>query len=60
MKNIVLLLTVSLGLVACENDGPAERLGEEIDRAAGQLGDAAQDAGNAVEDLCEDATSQNC
>ena len=56
MKNIVLLLTVSLGLVACENDGPAERLGEEIDRAAGQL----EDAGNAVEDLCEDATSQNC
>ncbi len=60
MKNIVLLLTVCLGLVACENDGPAERLGEEIDRAAGQVEDAARDAGNAVEDLCEDATSQNC
>ena len=40
----VLLCT---GLAACErNDGPAERAGESLDKAA-------TDAGNAVEDACE-------
>jgi len=42
----------TLALTACE-DGAAERLGENIDNAA-------QDAGNAVEDLCEDVTDRNC
>lgn len=40
----VLLCT---GLAACErNDGPAERAGESLDKAA-------TDVGNAVEDACE-------
>lgn len=47
---IVLLLT--LGLTACE-DGPAEQFGEELDRAA-------QDVGNAVEDACEELSNRPC
>lgn len=54
----MLLFTAALTLTACERGG-AERLGSEID-------DAARDAGNAVEDLCEDvldavdAANRNC
>ena len=54
----ILLFAFVVSLTACE-DGPAERLGENID-------DAATDAGNAVEDLCEDikdaadAANRNC
>lgn len=48
----VLLFTCVISLTACD-DGSAENLGESID-------DAARDAGNAVEDLCEDVTDRNC
>ena len=54
----VLLFAFIVSLTACE-DGSAERLGENVD-------DAATDAGNAVEDLCEDikdaagADNKNC
>ena len=45
----VLALMFTLGLTACDmNEGPAEEVGENIDNAM-------TDAGNAVEDLCEDA-----
>ena len=67
----VTALILSLGLAACEQDGPAEDLGERIDNAAEDVQDAANDAGhavedaatdagNAVEDACEDATGENC
>ena len=59
MKHIsILLFAFVISLTACE-DGSAERLGENIDNAA-------RDAGNAVEDLCEDikdavdAADRNC
>ena len=42
----VLVAALSLGVVACEKKGPAERAGEKIDKAA-------TDAGNAIEDKCE-------
>lgn len=58
-KAIAMLLVIfSLGLTACD-DGPAEDLGERID-------DATTDAGNAIEDACEDvkdaagADNKNC
>jgi len=53
MKFISLLMLLSaLSLTACDR-GPAERLGEDLDRAA-------TDLGNAVEDACEDVSDQNC
>jgi hypothetical protein len=51
MRKSILLLTLLLSAfltVACERQGPAERVGEQIDEAA-------EDFGNAVEDACEDA-----
>lgn len=53
MKFIALLtLLGSLALTACD-EGPAERLGEDLDNAA-------TDIGNAVEDACEEASNRNC
>lgn len=53
MKYLALLVVLSsLGLTACE-EGPAERIGADIDQAA-------TDLGNAVEDACEDVSDQNC
>ena len=54
----ILLFAFAITLTACEK-GSGERFGESID-------DAARDAGNAVEDLCEDirdavdAANWNC
>lgn len=45
LQSIAVLFSI-LMLAAC-NEGPAERMGENID-------DAINDAGNAVEDACED------
>ena len=53
MKYLAFLtLLGTLGLTSC-NEGPAERLGEDIDNAA-------TDIGNAVEDACEDVANSNC
>jgi hypothetical protein len=47
MKIIPLLFMVSLlGLSACEEKGPAERMGENIDEAVEEVTDAVQDATN--------------
>lgn len=54
-----LLLLATLSLTACE-EGPAEKMGRDIDNAARDVGDAARDAGNAIEDACEDVTDSNC
>jgi len=44
---LALLLTAFL-MVACERQGPAERVGEQIDETA-------EDVANAAEDACENA-----
>ena len=46
LQSIAALFMAILLLAAC-NEGPAERMGENID-------DAINDAGNAIEDACED------
>ena len=71
----ILALVMLLGLAGCEEEGPGEQIGEEIDRVAGDLqdrvrnstdairdaaSDTATDVRNAVEDLCEDATDRDC
>ncbi len=72
MKRMMGLILVTLfAITACERDGPAERFGEDVDQAAGnienaardaadRLEDVATDAGNAIEDACEEATDRNC
>jgi hypothetical protein len=48
LRTIILLLTVTVFCVACEEKGPMEKAGEKMDQAV-------QDAGNSVEDACENA-----
>lgn len=53
MKRMTLLpFLFALALAACE-DGPAERLGEDIDRAVDDIGDAAEEA-------CEEVSNRPC
>jgi hypothetical protein len=51
---LALFLAVStLGLAACEQEGPAERAGEAVDDAAENAGEALERAGEKVEDEAE-------
>lgn len=47
-----LLASASLGMVACERDGPVENAAEEID-------DAVDDVGDEIEDGVDEATDEN-
>lgn len=60
MPALALLLGLgTLGLVACDNEGPAERAGEKLDNAAERVGDAinpkgpAEKAGEAVDNAAD-------
>ena len=59
-KAALALLIVSMALVACEQEGPGERLGEAADEIGDSVKDGAEDFGNAVEDACEEASGENC
>lgn len=52
--SILTLVLAILGagpmLTACEEEGPAEKVGEEIDRATEETRDKIEDAGDKVED----------
>ena len=63
---IASLFLAGLLVVACEQDGPAERAGEAIDDAADELRDGGDNIANAIEDACEevkegvDAKDKDC
>lgn len=43
---VAMTLIAGLGLAACEEQGPAEQLGESIDETADEIGDGIKDATN--------------
>lgn len=49
----VWLSAAALSISACEQEGPAERAGKEIDRAAEKAGDKIEDAGDKVQDAVD-------
>ncbi|MEE4304905.1 MAG: hypothetical protein V2J19_12230 [Wenzhouxiangella sp.] len=52
-----LLLALSVGMLAgCEQQGPAEEAGEEVDEAVEEAGDNMEEAAEEVEDEVDDAT----
>jgi hypothetical protein len=55
ISKLLLVLTVaSFSIVSCDSDdGVAERAGEAMDNAGKEIEQAAADAGNAIEDACE-------
>lgn len=49
MKKLIVLFAV-LGLVACTQEGPAEKAGRSIDNAADKAGHSLERAGEKVQD----------
>ena len=50
---VLTLLGAVTVLPACEEEGPFEEAGEEIDQAANELGDS-------LEEACEEISQENC
>ncbi|WP_197054402.1 hypothetical protein [Nitrosococcus oceani] len=50
---IALLLSGSAWLSGCEQEGPAERAGENIDQTMEDAGDRMEDAGDRMEDATD-------
>ena len=48
--SFLLALGLSAFTIACDDDGPAEETGEEIDDAADDVGDAVDEAGESASD----------
>jgi len=44
----VLTGIISFGIFACEQEGPAEKVGEKIDEAVEEAGEAVEEAGDKV------------
>lgn len=57
-RTLVLALVLVFVATACEEKGPAERLGEKVDNAAEQVQEGAEDVGDAIEDACEDVKEE--
>ncbi|GAB2803547.1 hypothetical protein GCM10027040_34870 [Halomonas shantousis] len=58
LKKFALALVVALmtfGMVGCDNDGPAEEAGENVDNAMDNAGDSMENAGEDIQDAAEDA-----
>lgn len=60
MKKIALLVVAMLfgALVACTDQGPAERAGEEIDEAAESAQRDLEEAGEEIDDAVDDAREE--
>lgn len=57
-KTLLSLLAASLltvGLAACQKEGPAEKAGKEIDNAAATAGEKIQEAGKDIQRSADDA-----
>lgn len=52
---LLVMLMLAFGLVACNQDGPAENAGEKIDNAAENFGDTMEDATDDAGDTLENA-----
>ncbi len=54
-KLLLLVALASFATAGCDgDDGMAEKAGKAIDKTGGKIGQAATNAGNAIEDACED------
>jgi hypothetical protein len=55
MSGMLLVAVALFTVAACDSgDGVAAQAGEVVDQTAEKLGQVASDAGNAIEDVCEE------
>jgi len=52
--SVLVILMLVFTVVACEQEGPAEQAGEEIDEAVEEAGDQMEEAGDAIEDKADE------
>jgi hypothetical protein len=55
VRNVPLALALAIPLAACEQEGPAERAGEQIDQSAEQAADQAENAAERAGEAAEEA-----
>lgn len=65
LQRILIITMLAVPLAACDsNDGAAEKMGENVDKALDEtrdtLDDAADEVKDGVEDACEEASDENC
>lgn len=48
--SLLLALLLSMSMAGCEQEGPAEEAGEEIDQAIEKAGDELEEAGDKLEE----------
>lgn len=65
LQRVFIIALLAVPLAACDsNDGAAEKLGENVDKALDEtrdkLDDAADEIKDGVEDACEEASDKNC
>jgi predicted small lipoprotein YifL len=47
---IVIAAALAASLASCQREGPAEKAGRQVDRAAQKAGDSLRDAGDKIRD----------
>lgn len=50
---LLLATLMGLAVAGCDNDGPAEEAGEDVDRALERGGEQIEEAGDKVEDAAD-------
>ncbi|WP_062067100.1 hypothetical protein [Cellvibrio sp. OA-2007] len=65
LQRVFIIALLVAPLAACDsNDGAAEKLGENVDKALDEtrdtLDDAADEAKDGIEDACEEVSDKNC
>ncbi|MGQ7246866.1 hypothetical protein ACUN9Y_05965 [Halomonas sp. V046] len=53
----LLVLLTAGGLAACDQDGPAEQAGENVDEAMDDASDSVEEMGDDMESAADDATN---
>ena len=56
----MLMVCLAVGLISgCKEKGPAEKAGADVDKAVGDVKEAAEEAGDDVKDAVDDATKKD-
>ena len=53
VATVAFALAAGIGLAACEEEGPAEQVGESIDESVEEAGEAVEEAGEEVQDSAQ-------
>ena len=51
-------ILLGLTLVACEKEGPAEKMGKEVDKAAEKTGQAMEKTADSIKDTAKEAADK--